>query len=92
MLLAPRTPLPASKDRAVRIGLLPPAPLRDVREAAARGFDEGQPIETLSMGLHRGMAEEADKIDDSLPQLMERLRTKGPFEVIKAVRFAYRGG
>jgi hypothetical protein len=55
-----------------------------------RGFDEGQPTGTLWVALHRGIAEEADKIDNPLLQLMERLRKQGPFDVIKAVRFAYR--
>jgi eukaryotic-like serine/threonine-protein kinase len=40
---------------------------------------------------YRGIADDADKIDDPLPQLMEKLRTQNQFEVIKAVRFAYRG-
>ena len=58
---------------------------------AERGVDEGQPIEAMRAGEHRGIDEEADKIDDPLLQLMERLRTQNQFEVIKAVRFAYRG-
>ncbi len=91
LLLARRTPPPPSTDLAVLIGLLALVPLRDVREVAVRGFDEGQPIGTLSMGLHRGIAEEADKVDDSLRQLMERLRTQGRSGVIKARWFAYRG-
>jgi hypothetical protein len=91
LLLARRTPLPTGIDLAGLIGPLPPSPLRDVREVAVRGFDEGQPIAAVRVDLHRGIAEEVDKIDDPLLRLMERLRTEGPFDVIKAVRFAYRG-
>jgi serine/threonine protein kinase len=92
LLLARHTPLPPGTDLAGLLGQLPPSPLRDVREVAVRGFDEGQPTETLRVGQHRGIGDEPDKIDDPLLQLMERVRTQGPFDVIKAVRFAYRGG
>jgi predicted Ser/Thr protein kinase len=91
LLLARRTPLPSGVDLPGLVGPLPPAPLRDAREVAVRGFDEGQATETLGVALHRGIADEAHKIDDALLRLMERLRTQGPFDVIKAVRFAYRG-
>lgn len=91
LLLARRTPLPPSTSLIGLVGPLPSSPLRDEREVAVRGFDEGQPIEALIAGLHRGIADEADKIDDPLLQLMRRVRTQGPFDVIKAVRFAYRG-
>ena len=43
------------------------------------------------MDIHRSIDEQAEKIDDWLLQLMQRLRTKNQFDVIKAVRFAYRG-
>jgi serine/threonine protein kinase len=91
LLLARRMPLPPGTDLPGLIGPLRPAPLRDVREVAVRGFDEGQPTETLRLGQYRGIGDEPDKIDDPLLQLMERLRNEGPFEVIKALRFAYRG-
>src|SRR5205823_4488965 len=91
LLLARRIPLPPGMDLSRLVGPLPPAPLRDVREVAVRGFDEGQPTESLRLGQHRGIGEEAGKFDDPLLRLMERLRTEGPFELIKAVRFAYRG-
>ena len=69
-----------------------PSPLRNELEVAVRGGDEGQPVETLSLALHRGIDDEQTvKIDDPLLQLMERLRTQNQFDVIKAVRFAYRG-
>ncbi len=35
--------------------------------------------------------EQTVKIDDPLLQLMERLKSQCQFDVIKAVRFAYRG-
>jgi hypothetical protein len=81
-LLARRTPLPPSTDLAGLVGQFPPSPFHHERELVLRGFDEGQP---------RGIGDEPDKIDEPLLQLMERLRTEGPFDVIKAVRFAYRG-
>ena len=74
------------------VGPLRPSPLRNELEVAVRGGDEGQPVETLKLALHRGIDEdETVKIDDPLLQLMERLRTQDQFAVIKAVRFAYRG-
>jgi predicted Ser/Thr protein kinase len=91
LLLARRTPLPAGTDLAGLIGPLPSSPLRDVQEVAVRGFDEGQLIGALRLVQHRGIDEQADKIDDPLLQLMERLRTQNDFVVIKAVRFAYQG-
>jgi hypothetical protein len=71
---------------------LPPSPLRNEFEVAVRGGDEGQPVETLTVALHRGIDEDQTvKFDDPLLQLMQRLRTQNQFAVIKAVRFAYRG-
>jgi eukaryotic-like serine/threonine-protein kinase len=91
LLLASHTPLPPGTDLAGLIGSFPPTPLRDEREFAVRGFDEGQPVEALRIGQHRGIGDEPDKIDDPLLQLMERLSSQRPFDLIKAVRFAYRG-
>jgi eukaryotic-like serine/threonine-protein kinase len=91
LLLVRRAPLPSGTDLAGSIGRLPPSPLRSELEVAKRGFDEGQPVETLRVDIHRGIDDETEKIDDPLLQLMERLRTQNQFEVIKAVRFAYRG-
>jgi hypothetical protein len=45
----------------------------------------------LYIGQHRGIDDQPDKIDEPLLQLMERPRTEGQFDVIKWVRFAYRG-
>ena len=91
LLLSRRAPLPSGVNLAGLVGPLPPAPLRHEREFAVRGFDEGQPTEAVRVGRDRAIAEGVDKIDDPLLRLMERLRTQGPFDVIKAVRFAYRG-
>jgi len=92
LLLVRRTPLPANVDLAASIGPVPPSPLRNELEIAERGGDEGQPVAMLRLAIHRGIDEEQTaKIDDPLLQLMERLRTQNQFEVIKAVRFAYRG-
>ncbi len=92
LLLVRRTPLPSTVDLAASLGPLRPSPLRSELEVAVRGGDEGQPVETLRLALHRGIDQaETIKIDDPLLQLMERLRTQNHFDVIKAVRFAYRG-
>ena len=92
LLLVRRTPLRADIDLVASVGPLRPSPLRNELEVAVRGGDEGQPVETLKLALHRGIDEdETVKIDDPLLQLMERLRTQDQFAVIKAVRFAYRG-
>jgi hypothetical protein len=91
LLLVRRTPLPAGTDLAALVGKLPASPLRDNLEVAVRGFDEGQPTELLKVDLHRSIDEETERIDDPLLQLMEKLRKQGQFDVIKAVRFAYRG-
>jgi predicted Ser/Thr protein kinase len=91
LLLVRRTPIPTSTELSSLIGRFPPSRFQNEREFASRGFDENQPTETLREVQHRGIGEEADKVDDRLMQLMERLRSEGPFPVIKAVRFAYRG-
>jgi predicted Ser/Thr protein kinase len=92
LLLVRNRPLPSNVDLAAAIGPLPPTPLRSELEVAVWGGDEGEPVEMLSVALHRGIDEnQTEKIDDPLLQLMERLRTQTQFAVIKAVRFAYRG-
>jgi eukaryotic-like serine/threonine-protein kinase len=91
LLLVRRQPVPSGTDLAALIGPLPKSPLRNELEVAVRGFDEGQPVEALRVGMHRGIDEETEKIDDPLLRLMEKLRSQNQFDVIKAVRFAYRG-
>jgi hypothetical protein len=91
LLLARRTPLPTGMDLAELVGRLPPSPLRAELVFATRGLDEGEPIELLHVDPVRGIGEIADKLDDPLLQLMERMRTQGHFDVIKTARFAYRG-
>jgi hypothetical protein len=92
LLLVRRTPLPSDVELAAAIGPLAPSPLRNELEVAVRGGDEGQPVATLNLALNRGIDEDQTaRIDDPLLQLMERLRKESQFEVIKAVRFAYRG-
>ena len=91
LLLVRRKPLAPNIDLTALIGPQPKSPLRNELAVAVRGFNEGQPVESL-MALNRGIeAAETAKIDDPLLQLMEKLRTQNQFEVIKAVRFAYRG-
>jgi len=91
LLLVARKSLPAGTDLAGLIGTLPPSPLRDPLELAVRGFHEGQPDETIKIDQNRGIGAEPVKIDDPLLQLKERLTSQGRFEVIRWVRFAYRG-
>jgi hypothetical protein len=90
LLLVRPTPLPPATDLAALIGRLPPAPLRDPREVAVRGFDPGQPTDAINRSEHRrGLGAEADRVDDPLLEVMEKLRPH--FDVIRAVSFAYRG-
>jgi serine/threonine-protein kinase len=89
LLLARRTPLSAEVHLADLIGRLPPAPLRHPGELAVRGFDRGQPVDSLNLGQNRGIDKEAAAIDDPLLGLMQRLQEH--FEVIRAVRFAHQG-
>jgi predicted Ser/Thr protein kinase len=91
LLLVRRTPLPAETDLTASTGSMPPSPLRSELEVATRGGNEGQRIETLGVALHRGIDEESAKIDDPLLQVMERMKMQWQFDMIKAVRFAYRG-
>ncbi len=91
LLLARRTPLASGTNLTGLVGTLPPSPLSAELVFATRGLDGGQPIESLRAGPVRGIGEEADKLDDPLLKLMERMRTRGGFDVIKAARFAYRG-
>ena len=91
LLLVRRKPLAPNFDLSALIGPQPKSPLRNELEVAVRGFNEGQPVESL-MALNRGIDDaETAKIDDRPLQLMEKLRTQNQFDVIKAVRFAYRG-
>jgi serine/threonine protein kinase len=89
LLLVRSSRLPPAIDLASLIGRLPAAPLRDPQEVAVRGFDPGQPVRAINRGTHRGLADKAERIDDPLLQVMEKLRPH--FDVIRAVRFAYQG-
>jgi hypothetical protein len=89
LLLVRSSRLPPAIDLASLIGRLPASPLRDPQEVAVRGFDPGQPVRAIDRGTHRGLAQEAERIDDPLLQVMEKLRPY--FDVIRAVRFAYQG-
>jgi hypothetical protein len=89
LLLARREPLPAGFDLAKLLGKAPRAPLRDPREVAVRGWDRGQPVESVKHDLVRGPKNEAREIDDQLEQVAGRLA--GEFELIRAVQFAHAG-
>jgi serine/threonine protein kinase len=91
VLLVRSSPLPVSTDLAALIDSLPPVPLGDPQEVAVCGCDPGQSVEAINRGEHRlrGLGTDPERIDDSLLQLMRRLRPH--FEVIRVVRFAYEG-
>src|SRR5262249_38213480 len=74
LLLARRTPLPGSASLAELIGQAPPAPLRNAREWALRGGDEGQPVGHLDLGDNRGLQKASRAVDDPLLGVMARLR------------------
>jgi hypothetical protein len=90
LMLARRTPLPAETSLADIAGTLPPTALRDPRELAFFGFHQNETRGSVRLALNRGIEVETAGIDDPLLQLMERLRQQH-FEVVQAVRFAYRG-
>jgi hypothetical protein len=79
--------MPPGTDLPGLIGRLPPSPLRDEREVAVRAYDEGESIAPVD--LHRTLYPETKTIDDPRLQLLERFRED--FEVVRVVRFAYRG-
>jgi hypothetical protein len=89
LLLARRTPLPGSVDLVRLIGRPPTARLRDSREWAVRGGDEGQTVDFQDVGMERGIRSESVEVDEPLLQLLARLRPH--FEVLRAVRFAHQG-
>ncbi len=89
MLLVRRTPLPEGTDLTKVVGKLSPAPLRDPKEVAVRGFNSDQPTGTLNRVQKRRVGPQAEQIDEPLLQLMDRLRPH--FDMIRAVRFAYQG-
>jgi hypothetical protein len=88
LLLVRRTPLPSCVHLAGLARRLPPSPLGAELVVATSGLDKGQPIESRRVDSVRAIGENADKLDDPLRQLRERMRTLGPFDVIMAVRFA----
>jgi hypothetical protein len=89
LLLVRSSRLPPGIDLASLIGRLPASPLRDPQEVAVRGCDPDQAVRAIDRGTHRGLAGESERVDDPLLQVMEKLRPH--FDVIRAVRFAYRG-
>ena len=92
LLLVRRTPLAPGSDLVGLIGRLPRAPFRDEREVALLDFAQRRPAASTRSGQHRGIDPgQLGTIDDPILRLMERLRTGSHFELIKAVRFAYRG-
>jgi hypothetical protein len=90
LMLGRRTPLPAETDLAGIAGTLPPTALRDPRELAFLGFHQNETRGSVRLALSRGIEGESAEIDDPLLHLMEKLRQQH-FEVVQAVRFAYRG-
>jgi hypothetical protein len=89
VLLAGSKPLPPEVNLAKILASLPPAPMRDPLEFAERGFDSGQPVDAIRVGVHRGLGQESEEIDEPLLKLLEKLRRY--FDVVRVTRFAYRG-
>jgi hypothetical protein len=89
LLLARREPLGREVKLGQVIGRLPPAPFAHPQEVVVRGFDHGQPVDALYVGLNRGGGKEAQEMDHPLLQSMERLREH--FDLVRAVRFAHQG-
>jgi predicted Ser/Thr protein kinase len=88
LLLAGRTPLPPEVSLGRLIGKPPRLPLADPLELAVLSLDARQKVE-YAINDHRGVGSRAQKIDDPLLALMDRLQEH--FEMIRAVRFAHRG-
>ncbi|HEX8201175.1 MAG TPA: hypothetical protein VF590_11860, partial [Isosphaeraceae bacterium] len=86
LLLARSTPLPADVRLRDLLGPVDPSPLRDPLEVAVLGFG-GQLAAPIIRESHRGLGAEAERVDEPLLRLIERLRPH--FEVVRAVRFAY---
>ena len=92
LLLARRTPLPRGTDLVGLIGPVAPSPLRDEWDVSLLAFDQGRPTVSPRTGQYRGIdPTQVGSIEDPILRLMERLRTHADFELIRAVRFAYRG-
>jgi hypothetical protein len=89
VLLARRAPLPPDVKLSALLGTLVPAPLENPGEVQWRGMEQGQSLALKEYDRFRRPGAKQEKIEDSLLQMMERLR--GDFEVIRAVRFAHLG-
>jgi hypothetical protein len=89
VLLARRTPVPGDMNLAEKIGKQKRIELRDPRELAVRGMEHGQPVsrEKLPTDLFRLPGAEMSSIEESLKQMMNRL--KDDFELIRVVQFAH---
>ncbi len=88
LLLARREPLSEGTDLAQLIDQIPPSPLRDPREWGMLVLlrDQGKP-EMLKRGQYRGIEKKAEEVDDSVLEVLTRLREH--FDVVQAVRFAH---
>jgi hypothetical protein len=90
LLLARRDPLPPAFQFTDALGEVPVAlGLRDPREGAVRGGDEGRPLSQVVLDQQRAPEPEARVIDEPLLRMMNRLREH--FPVVRAVRFAHEG-
>lgn len=89
LLLARRTPLPEDVQLVDRIGQLAPAPFVNPGEVQKRGLVQGRWLSAPEGDPCRRPATKQKVIDNSLLELMERLR--GDFEILRAVRFAHLG-
>ncbi len=89
-LLARDTPLPRDVDLVREIGRLPVSRHFNPREVVWLEYAQGRPVARRSNPDHRDLSlDEPQRIDDSLLNMMERLRPH--FGLLKAVRFAHQG-
>jgi hypothetical protein len=89
LLLARQEKLPADFNLRTLIGHLRPTRPRYSEDLVVRGFDSGQPPRILTERMTRGLPAAPTQIDDSLAELIEKLRPH--FDVIRAVQFTYKG-
>src|SRR5262249_25362562 len=84
LVLARRTPWPAGLNLAERMGRVPTAPVSEPGEVVIRCWINGVAQDELKVDWQRAPKKVAEKIDDQLLGVVERL--KNDFEVIKALR------
>lgn len=89
LLLARRTPLEDDVRLGSILASVPPVKMRDPGEAAILRRDRKDTAMASLLSLRRGNDDESTKSDRALAEVLEKL--SGPFELIRAVRFAHEG-